>query len=413
MRNIILRGPAPWAQLTAFLLCGLYAGTSSSWAQSEPKQEGSDKPPAADRVVQKEEVVHEQDYVVKSADGFELTGTFSRPRGKESPQHILIMIHGSGPHDRNEDLTAVSTEKNLFFLRLSRLFAEAGWAAMRYDKRSHTLRQRALQDPEYSKSAEFQRISKDPLGHFIQDAQAQLEYARATYPQAKVYLLGHSQGTFIGLQVAHAAAKDVAGVVLIGYQAFPLEVLAVEQIVYRPLAHFYRLDANRDGTLDLQELSVDEQIAKLIRVQLPVLDLDQDQQISQSEMMAGNASNLFARRMIPTEYTIREIGYPALPSILKDAPFPVLFLQGEWDNQTPSYGVKGIQILSRMIWQSKHLRFRYFPKVGHALGPRESYDDLKYRPFTEEVGQQIVREIQQLMTSTPSSPADKADAGTR
>lgn len=112
-----------------------------------------------------------------------------------------------------------------------------------------------------------------------------------------------------------------------------------------------------------------------------MLDLDSDGKISRSEFMAGNFSNLLLD-MAPSmrAYRRQEAEYKRPGELLRDLEADVSFFQGELDNQTPLYGVKAVELLNKAAWKKHNLHFHYFPGLGHALDPRDDYQDILFRP---------------------------------
>jgi hypothetical protein len=190
--------------------------------------------------------------------------------------------------------------------------------------------------------------------------------------------------------------EAIKGVALIGFAVSSTETLVLEQTVYRPLSLFRRLDTNGDDRLDATELAVDDPVAATIRPQMPVIDLDADQSLSVMELQAGNLSNLLIRDMGLAVLTRQEATYPRVAEILKDARFQVIFLQGLWDNQTPAYNTKAVELTNRHVWKKDNIHFTYFPQLGHALDHRGSYDDLKFDTIDPEAKRTVAEQLQKL-----------------
>ena len=60
-----------------------------------------------------------------------LAGTLAEPDGR-GPHPLVVMIHGSGPLDRDENMPGQALN---IFNALAAALAEAGYGAFRYDKR--------------------------------------------------------------------------------------------------------------------------------------------------------------------------------------------------------------------------------------------------------------------------------------
>ena len=125
-----------------------------------------------------------------------LGGTGILPDG-EGPHPLVVMMHGSGPLDRDENMPGQALN---IFNALAASLADAGHATFRYDKRG------------------CGASTGDYLTHgfadLIGDAVAVVAGLRAMPDFPSVYLLGHSEGTALAPQVA-AQAGGIAGLILI------------------------------------------------------------------------------------------------------------------------------------------------------------------------------------------------------
>lgn len=329
--------------------------------------------------------------------GLQLPGVFDLPAGPA--RGVLVLLHGSGAHSRDEDLGEVTEGKvpNPFFRSLGGALVGRGFAVLRYDKRNFVVRH-AL--PGALSRQGVEELTTDPAGTYVADARAALAVARARFPGLPVFLLGHSEGTWVALQAAREDGA-VPGVALLGYSGASLEALVVEQLACRPLEHFRALDANGDGVLDASELAAPE--AAALARQLPVLDLDGQGTLSVSEFQAGNLANLLLKPLVPDSWRKGEGARPSSADLVRHADFRLLFLQGEWDNQTPACYARAVEIAERSFWKKGNKRFRYFPRAGHALDPRRSWDDLVYRPTPPETLDAAAAEVEDFFLGAPGS----------
>jgi uncharacterized protein len=146
-----------------------------------------------------------------------LPGTLSMPAGK-SPVPGLVLVHGSGPQDRDETIGP-----NKPFRDLASGLASRGIAVLRYDKR--TLAHRA----EAAVLGDRLTLQEET----VDDAAAAAALLRATQgvDGRRVFVLGHSLG---GLAVPRIAALDatLAGFILMAAPSRPLEELLLEQVTY-------------------------------------------------------------------------------------------------------------------------------------------------------------------------------------
>ncbi len=352
----------------------------------------------ANIAIAKEKTVERKPASIKSFDGFQLDAAVESPSGisKLEVKKTIVFVHGSGPASLDEDLSAVTEPKgtsNLFFRDVSDALLKEGIATVRYNKRSFEIRKNLAADKNYAKSEEFKKYMSHPLDYYIKDCAFFVDYAHKEFPNAEIYILGHSEGTGVALNVAKEK-KLVKGVALIGFTNERITTSLFEQIVYRPMSAFHDLDKNSDGFLSAEELSGSESFAKSLRDQISDLDLDGDKKISVSEYKAGNYTNLIMNDDLNVRsYILDEVQLPRPAEIIKNAQFKVLFLQGEYDNQTPSYFTKAIQLSNKMFWKKKNLKFIFFDKAGHALDPRSSISDLNYHVLPSETLIKIAKEI--------------------
>lgn len=131
------------------------------------------------------------------ANGVRLAGSLVWPTG-EGPFPLVLMIHGSGPLDRNENTRGQAL--NIFNV-IAEDLAGMGVASFRYDKRGNG-----------RSSGNFQRAGVTEL---LGDAVACLDHL-AEHHGGQIsarYLLGHSEGTLIAAHMS--AQRQVDGLILL------------------------------------------------------------------------------------------------------------------------------------------------------------------------------------------------------
>lgn len=154
----------------------------------------------------------ESDFAVGSGERA-LPGTLAMPKASGTPAPAVVLVHGSGPHDRDE-----SIGPNRPFLDIARGLAAQGIAVLRYDKRTKA-RPQDFAGRDYT-------IDDETTADAVAAVDA-LRKADGIDPQ-RVFVLGHSQGGMLAPRIA-AKAGDVAGIVLLAAPARPLLDILIEQ----------------------------------------------------------------------------------------------------------------------------------------------------------------------------------------
>lgn len=170
-----------------------------------------------------------------------LPGTLTLPNGT-GPFPALVLVHGSGPNDRDETIGP-----NKPFRDLAEGLATQGIAVLRYDKRTK------VYPEKMAASANSITVQEE----VIDDALAAMKYLRdiSEIDPQNIFLLGHSLGGMLAPRIA-TQAPELAGIIILAGPTRPLEDLIIEQVTYL---------ANLDGNLSAEEQAQIEQL--VIQVQ--------------------------------------------------------------------------------------------------------------------------------------------------
>lgn len=164
----------------------------------------------------REDAFHERDVTVGQGK-WKLPGTLSFPVGK-GPFPAVVLVHGSGPEDRDE---SVGAEKP--FRDLAGGLASRQIAVLRYEKRSK----------QYP--AEFAALGSEITVNeeTIDDAIAAVALLRGTpgIDPRRIYVLGHSLGGSVAPRIAKLDS-GIAGLVVLAGGNLPLDDTIIRQLNY-------------------------------------------------------------------------------------------------------------------------------------------------------------------------------------
>lgn len=168
----------------------------------------------------------------------EIGGTLSLPPNHVKPYAAALFISGSGRHDRN----GFSDGLDLGYHELCDRLATGGLISLRFDTRG----------------AGSTKLGTDILefgfDQLVDETRGVLEYLRSQ-PEVShfpVFLIGHSQGGLIALDLA-TRDRSVAGVILLATAGRPLDEVLVEQAIAFAQEYEFQSDTVR-RLLDNQQL---------------------------------------------------------------------------------------------------------------------------------------------------------------
>ena len=242
----------------------------------------------------------EQDVTIGTGE-WQLPGTLTLPQGA-GPFAAVVLVHGSGPNDRDETILV-----NRPFKDLAWGLASQGLAVLRYDKRTKVYAEKMAALTTLTVKEET-----------IDDAVAAVELLRQTPdidPQ-RVFVLGHSLGGYLAPRIGQADSA-MAGLIILAGATRPLEDLMLEQVQY-----IASLDKSAVPQATLTELPQQVNAVKALRpgdeAKPPILG-------------------------VPTAYWLDLQGYrPA--ELAKSLAVPMLILQGERDYQVTLQDFKNWQV---------------------------------------------------------------------
>lgn len=163
----------------------------------------------------KEEEVEEDRLVEVQVEGGMMSGQLEIPDG-QGPFPLMVIIAGSGPTDRNGNSIALPGKNNSLKM-LAEDLAKEGVASIRYDKRG------------VGKNMSLASREEDlRFDHYIDDAAAWVQLAKEDARFSNVGIIGHSEGSLIGMVASQKADADVF--ISIAGAGRPIDEVLLEQL---------------------------------------------------------------------------------------------------------------------------------------------------------------------------------------
>jgi dienelactone hydrolase len=156
--------------------------------------------------------------VTVGAHGWPLKGTLTLPKGG-GRFPLVVLVHGSGPHDRDETIGPNTPFKDLAYG-----LAERGVAVLRYDKRTLSYGQRIATELMAGFTVDQETVA---------DALAAVDSARHLdrIDPAQIYVAGHSLGGYLVPRIV-AGDHRLAGAITLAGSTRHLEDMVLEQLDY-------------------------------------------------------------------------------------------------------------------------------------------------------------------------------------
>lgn len=248
---------------------------------------------------------------------FNLGATLCLPQGK-GPFPAVVLVHASGPHDRDETVGAIKVFRDIAWG-----LASNGVAVLRYEKRSRQYpNERLLTVNEET----------------VDDAVAAVKTleAREEIDSKKVFVLGHSLGAVLVPRIAEQTA-NVAGFIVCAAPTQSLEDVIFSQVEFVERASGIGSDSKtiesaRDEMKQVKQLSLESTKGG------PLLGLERSWWLDMQKYDAVQATKKIQR--------------------------PVLLMQGEKDYQV---GLKDFATWKAAVSDKPNFTLKSYPNLSHAF----------------------------------------------
>jgi uncharacterized protein len=253
-----------------------------------------------------------------------LPGTITFPLGP-GPFPALVLVHGSGPNDRDE-----SIGPNKVFRDLAWGLASQGIAVLRYEKRTKV----------YAVKFNTLKDSFTVKEETIDDALAAASLLRRTkeIDTAHIFMLGHSLG---GILIPRIGMGDPA---LRGFIIMAGATTPFEDIILRQMTYLFSLD---DTLSEAEKTQLEQMKKQVAQVKDPTL----------SVTTPGKNLPFGA----PAKYWLDLRGYQ--PSeMVKNLKQPLLIIQGGRDYQVTMEDFRGWK---NSLSSRQNVEFKTYPTLNH------------------------------------------------
>jgi dienelactone hydrolase len=291
----------------------------------------------------------EEDLTIGSSD-WPLPATLTMPSGA-GPFPVVILVHGSGPNDRDETIGP-----NRPFKDLALGLASRGIAVLRYEKRTK------------AHGAKIAALTSLTVKEEVVDDVAEAIKSVRTHERIdgkRIFVLGHSLGGMLIPRIA-AANPSLAGVIVMAGAARPIEQAIVEQSKYI---------ANLDGTVSPEEQAQIDAMAK-----------------NAEAIKALTAADGPAGKMvmgIPASYWLDLRGYDP-PTAAAAVKTRMLVLQGERDYQVT---MEEFARWKAALGSRADVTFHSYPALNHLFIAGSGKSAPAEYSVPGHVGEDVIRDI--------------------
>ena len=274
--------------------------------------------------------IDEKDLTIGN-DEWKLPASLTFPKEGESFP-VVVLVHGSGPQSRDEDIGP-----NKPFKDLAWGLASQGVAVLRYAKRTKVYAQ------EMFLMNEKLTVKEETIDDVLRALIMLRNEEGLNINKDKIFVLGHSLG---GMLIPRIGKRDekIEGFIVLAGNTRPLEDLMIEQMEYR--------------------LSLNKESSKIEQITLGLLK-EQAKNIKSPDLTPVTPKTELLG--VPARYWLDLRGYkPA--EMAKELNKPMLILQGGRDYQVTE---KDFQIWKDALSDKSNVEFKLYPSLNHIFAHGE------------------------------------------
>jgi uncharacterized protein len=269
------------------------------------------------------ELFEEKEVTVGTGE-WTVPATLTIPKGK-TKLSAIVLVHGSGPNDRDETIGP-----NKVFKDLAWGLASKGIAVLRYDKRTRV------------HGAKFGKLKNQTVNEeTVDDAVLAVELLRQTpnVDKKNIYVLGHSLG---GMMIPRIGVK---GKNIKGFVVFAGSTRFLPDVILEQYKYIFSLE----GDLTTEKQAV----IKNVENDVATVNALKPADINSDKIYLG----------VPASYWLDLKSYNP-PILAKSLKQPMLVLQGERDYQVT---MKDFQNWKDALGKKKNATFKTYPTLTHSF----------------------------------------------
>jgi dienelactone hydrolase len=285
---------------------------------------------------------------------WQLPGTLTMPKG-DGPFPAAILVHGSGPNDRDETVGGTKPFKDLAWG-----LASPSVAVLRYEKRTK-------QYPQEMATIMTAFTVQDEV---IDDTLAAVTLLSAAngIDSRRIFVLGHSLGGMFAPRIASQDSR-IAGIIILAGLTRKLEDALLDQVNYLALL---------DGTIDekdAEQIKATEQLAKKVK----------DLNFKEGEVIIGAGKAYWQDLAQYDDVTTAQ-----------SLTIPIIILQGERDYQVT---MEDFNRWEKGLKGKNNVIFKSYPGLNHLFifGTNKSTPDEYMQPG--HVAKTVIEDIAAWITS--------------
>ena len=282
---------------------------------------------------------------------YRLPAILTLPTKSVAPPPVAILVHGSGPNDKDE--TVGNTK---IFRDLAVGLSAQGIAVLRFDKRTRNF------GKKMASTVKKLTVKEETIDDVI-SAIKMLELD-STVNGKRIYLIGHSLGGMLLPRIVEQS-KDISGIVMMAANSRPMEDLMLEQMEY--LQSFDSSSQHSSVVLD----SMRTEISKI------------------KKLSDDNANDTIGLLGVPVSYWLDLKKYDQI-AVASSIKMPILILHGNRDYQVTNTDYS--------LWHSKlkdykNVSFRSYEKLNHFFIAGEGKSRPEEYDLPGHVDKQVINDI--------------------